>query len=72
MSIGYSFNPKDQASYGDLLRTLASRNAAVTLVSPDAAQIKARLARDYPGINWMPVPRTFRQWVSEGFPGTGN
>src|SRR5207244_3255128 len=42
--IGYSFNPHDRASYAHLLRTLAARNATVILVSPDALEIRTRLA----------------------------
>ncbi len=69
VSIGYSFNPYDRASYDRFLQTLASRNARVVLVTPDANAIARRLEENYPLIEWAAKPLTFREWVSRGFPG---
>jgi hypothetical protein len=65
-SIGYSFNAHDRASYSHLLQAIASRSATVTLVSPDATQIKARLQREYPVINWIAL---FADVQAVGFTG---
>jgi hypothetical protein len=69
VSIGYSFSPYDRASYDQLVQDLASRDSVVILVSPDATEVGARLAKSYPAIKWIALPLTFRRWVSEGFPG---
>jgi len=69
VSIGYSFNPHDEASYGHLLRALEDRgDASVTLVSPDSVKVQGRLKGRFPRIRWIALPLTFRHWVSLDFP----
>jgi hypothetical protein len=67
VSIGYSFNPYDQASYEPLLQ--AARGAQVVLVVPEARDLAARLTREHPEIEWSAVPLTFRDWVLRDYQG---
>ncbi len=67
--VGYSFNPHDASSYAPILAAAASRGLPVVVVSPDAREVEARVAPDYPGSSFEPVPRTFVAWAEAGFPG---
>ncbi len=67
VSIGYSFNPYDRASYSPLLQ--AARGARILLVVPEAQDLASRLTGEYPGIEWHAVPATFREWVLRGYDG---
>lgn len=65
--IGYSFSPHDLESYGVLLRTLAG--VTVVIVAPEAVSLGGRLAPAWSSVDWLPIPRTFAQWVDSSFPG---
>jgi len=70
VAIGYSFNSHDRASYKPLLDALATcRNPKVILVTPNAVELRTRLAEEYPRIKWCVDPFPFRSWVLRGFPG---
>lgn len=67
VSIGYSFNPFDSASYSRLLE--AACGARIILVAPDAQDLASRLRAEYPKIEWYPVPSPFLEWVKRGYDG---
>jgi hypothetical protein len=65
--VGYSFNQHDQHSYASLLQ--AASGKSVLVVAPDSESSVARLADEYPEVEWSHQPMTFAQWVSADFPG---
>jgi hypothetical protein len=67
VSIGYSFNPYDHASYLHLLE--AARGVRIILVVPEAQKLASRLSIEHPGIEWVAVPMSFREWVMRGYEG---
>ncbi|GJL57258.1 MAG: hypothetical protein NPIRA03_01150 [Nitrospirales bacterium] len=68
VAIGYRFGLTDRQSYDALLRVIAGVGGKLTVVAPDAAVTAAQLSFDYEcGI--VPIPQTFDQWVSAGYPG---
>lgn len=69
IAIGYSFNRHDRESYGSLLSALESGSASVLLVSPDAEDIRERIAVEFPKIDFEPLAQSLRSWADVGFPG---
>lgn len=69
VTIGYSFNPHDRASYQPILSTLRSRNSKLVLVCPDAAAIHTRLSSEYPDLQVEAIPNTLKSWADADFPG---
>lgn len=70
VSIGYSFNAHDRASYERLLIEIAASHARKLLVvAPDAVTIVNALRPAFPSLSILPVEATFKQWVSELLPG---
>lgn len=70
ISIGYSFNPHDRASYQRLLHALGdSRGRKLLVVSPDAGTIANAIRPGFPNLSIEPLDATFKQWVSASFPG---
>lgn len=67
ISIGYSFSPHDRHSYAKLLDAAAEK--PVVLVAPDAASVIERLSYEYPEIRWAAHSMSFKEWVSNGYPG---
>gem|GEM_PF-1457760 len=69
VSIGYSFNVHDRASYNRILQALEkSPGRRLVVVSPDAQDVANRLAVEYRRLSITPVNRTFKQWADECFP----
>ncbi len=69
IAIGYAFNPLDRISYGHLLQAVSQgRQSRIVLVSPDAESLRSRLMAAYPGIDWVGVAMTLKEWVDAGFP----
>jgi hypothetical protein len=70
VSIGYSFNGHDGASYEPVLRALGeTRDRRLVLVSPDAVQVAKMLRGQFPAITIVPVALTFKAWVLASFSG---
>jgi hypothetical protein len=71
VTIGYSFNPHDRASYEPLLRALSeSTGRKLLVVSPDAAIIADALRAAFPNaFSIEPLKVTFKKWVADQFPG---
>jgi hypothetical protein len=70
VSIGYSFNGHDGASYEPVLRALGeTRDRRLVLVSPDAFQVARMLREQFPAITIVPVALTFKAWVLASFSG---
>lgn len=68
--IGYRFNMLDKNSYDHLLSALSrARQPEAVLISPDADTLQDQLSGLYTKIHWIPVARTFEEWVNAGFPG---
>ncbi len=67
VAVGYSFNPNDRASYGPLLATASDRS--ILVVVPDADPLIERLTHEHPDIQWEAERLSFREWVSNGYPG---
>jgi hypothetical protein len=65
VAIGYRFGSYDRASYEPLLR--ATRDAKLTIVSPEAMEIANRLSSEHRNLTWLPVPATFADWARAGF-----
>lgn len=66
VTIGYSFNKHDRASYQRLLRAFGgSPDRKLVLVSPDAGKIANVIRPAFPRLSVMPVEATFKQWVSD-------
>lgn len=68
VAIGYRFGKTDRQSYDPLLRVVASTGAKLTVIAPDAVAIAGHLSADYK-VGIGPIPQTFDQWVSAGYPG---
>ena len=69
VSIGYSFNVHDRASYGPILQALEkSQGRKLVVVSPGAQELADRVRGEYRGLSIVPVDRTFKQWAIENFP----
>ncbi len=69
ISIGYSFNVHDCASYDPILLALEkSPSRRLVVVSPDAQGAASRLAVEYRHLSITAVNRTFRQWADGCFP----
>lgn len=72
VSIGYSFNGHDGASYEPMLRALGETDdKRLVLVSPDAVQVAEMLREQFPAITIVPVALTFKAWVLASFSGIG-
>ncbi len=70
VTIGYSFNQHDRASYQRLLRALGEYpGRKLLLVSPDAGTVADAIRPAYPKLAIIPLERTFKQWASAAFPG---
>jgi hypothetical protein len=70
VSIGYSFNPHDRASYQRVLHALGeSRGRRLLVVSPDAGTIARAIRPGFPNLSIEPLDATFKQWVAASFPG---
>ncbi|MBI3279419.1 MAG: hypothetical protein HYZ57_06220 [Acidobacteria bacterium] len=70
VTIGYSFNQHDRASYQRLLRAFGeSLGRKLLLVSPDAGTIADAIRPAFPKLAIIPLEATFKQWVSASFPG---
>ena len=70
VTIGYSFNPHDLASYQRLLSDLCeSTTRRLLVVSPDAGIIANALGPKFPYLSIWPLKTTFKQWVAASFPG---
>jgi hypothetical protein len=68
VSIGYSFNYHDKASYEPILRVLAeSRNGRLIVVSPDAREVSLKLEQYYPGLRIYAISKTFKDWAADSF-----
>ncbi len=69
--IGYNFNKGDESSFEVLLRKFSTQtNPKILLISPDYQNIKNRLNRDYPSIEWINIsPMTFKEWVEKEYIG---
>ncbi len=65
--IGYSFNPRDRASYAPLVE--ASVGYRLLLVTPEAPRLVKRLTQEYPTIHWEGAALSFKDWVRHGYPG---
>jgi hypothetical protein len=64
--IGYSFNVHDRVSYNPLLEALArSSERTLTIVSPQANEVRDRIVEEYPPLKVEPVPKTFRMWAAD-------
>jgi hypothetical protein len=62
--IGYSFNAHDRASYAPLLEALSiSRQRTLTIVSPQANELRTKVAGEYPDLTVESVQKTFRMWT---------
>ena len=70
VTIGYSFNPHDRASYQPLLHALGkSKRRRLLVVSPDASTVGNAVREDLPELSVEPQEATFKQWVTAFFPG---
>ena len=70
VAIGYSFNPYDRTSYRPLLEALASsKGKRLIVVSPDAGNVAQTIRPDFPDLSIEPLAATFKQWVTDAFPG---
>jgi hypothetical protein len=70
VTIGYSFNQHDRASYQRLLRAFAeSPGRKVLLVSPDAGKIADAISPAFPTLQIKGIEGTFQQWVCASFLG---
>jgi len=67
ISIGYSFNKYDIASYRPLLTSFSNKN--VLIIAPDAESSITRLSEEYLNIEWSAKNMTFKEWVNNGYPG---
>jgi len=70
VTIGYSFNRHDHASYVRLLRALEqSAGRRMLVVSPDAGTIVKSIRPAFPKLAIEPKRATFKQWVEASFLG---
>jgi hypothetical protein len=70
VTIGYSFNLHDRASYQPLLQGLGeSKSRKLLVVSPDAGNVANAIRPRFPSLSIAPLNATFNQWVTESFPG---
>jgi hypothetical protein len=68
ISIGYSFNPYDRASYAQLLDALRrTADRKLVIVSPQAGEVAERLSTEYPDLRVHAVEKTFGQWAADSF-----
>ncbi|TSA50658.1 MAG: hypothetical protein D4R48_01010 [Nitrosomonadales bacterium] len=68
IAIGYGFNEHDRSSYDRLIRTLNHvANPKMVVIAPDSQDICQRLRKNYTEVVWIPVTKTFREWVDDGF-----
>ena len=68
VSIGYSFNDHDRASYDPLLDALGETlNRRLILISPDASEAAKRIAKSYPRLEVLAINKTFKEWSATGF-----
>lgn len=68
VSIGYSFNHHDKASYEPILKVLAeSRNGRLILVSPDATETAQRIVAEFPDLHVVAISKTFKEWSTTCF-----
>jgi len=68
VAIGYSFNVHDRVSYAPLLEALArSSERTLTIVSPQANEVRDRIAEEYPRLRVEVVQKTVREWAGDSF-----
>jgi hypothetical protein len=68
VTIGYSFNRHDAASFDPILKAAELGGTTVVVVSPDAEEITEWLQAAYPENTFRAVPEYFSGWVDAGFP----
>ena len=70
VSIGYSFNQYDGASFQCLMYALGeSTGRRLLVVSPNADTVVKAIRLGFPDISIEPLEATFKQWVAASFPG---
>jgi len=68
IAIGYRFNPLDRISYDHLLQVASQgKQTRIVLVCPDAEALRNQLSAAYPGIEWVAISTTFKEWVEAEF-----
>ncbi|MGD0547669.1 MAG: hypothetical protein ABR991_07545 [Terracidiphilus sp.] len=67
VSIGYSFNDHDRASFDPLLHALSQTpNRQLVLISPDARESAKRITNFHPRLTVRAINKTFNEWLSAG------
>jgi hypothetical protein len=70
VSIGYSFNSHDRGSYQTLLNAMCESEARrLLVVCPDADTVAQAVHLGFPHLSVEAINSTFKQWVTESFPG---
>ena len=68
VSIGYSFNDHDRASFDPLLHTLSETlNRRLILISPDACESAKKIVKQYPRLEVRAINKTFKEWSATGY-----
>jgi hypothetical protein len=68
VSVGYSFNRHDCASYDPILKALSdSHGTKLIVVSPTAGDVARRFRTEYPRLRMKPVPKTMKVWAQNQF-----
>ena len=67
VAVGYRFAPLDIDSYSPIVNRLVAQDKPLAVVAPDANATVARLTSTF-AIRATPVPCTFAQWATNGFP----
>jgi hypothetical protein len=67
VSIGYSFNDHDRASFDPLLHVLSETlNRRLIIISPDACESAKRITKLHPHLEVRAINKTFKEWLSAG------
>ena len=70
VTVGYSFNPCDRASYRRVLQALEqTKEKTLFLVSPQAGGLAKRISNEYPALKVRSIGKTFGQWAADSFRG---
>ena len=70
VTVGYSFNSYDRASYHHILHALEqSQERTLFLVSPQGGELAKRISNEYPALKVRLLGKTFGQWAADSFRG---
>jgi hypothetical protein len=68
ISVGYSFNSHDIASYGPILQALdESGERKLVVVSPGASKLAEKIRGEYPRLQIKPIDKTLKSWTADSF-----